>query len=96
MSVQFAWGAEVKDVSSIWVGTSPEFEMALYTLVCAAPLATSLLLWEGCAFLALLARYAERRYIASDETLCVVLQSEVSHQHALLVIVCTGARVHKV
>ena len=36
VSVQFAWGAEVKDVSSIWVGTSPEFEMALYTLVRAA------------------------------------------------------------
>lgn len=32
VSVQFAWGAEMKDVSSIWVGTSPEFEMALYTL----------------------------------------------------------------
>ncbi|KAK9836275.1 hypothetical protein WJX81_001454 [Elliptochloris bilobata] len=32
VSVQFAWGPEVKDVSSIWIGTSPEFEMALYTL----------------------------------------------------------------
>ena len=33
VSVQFSWGAEVKDVSSIWIGTSPEFELALYTLV---------------------------------------------------------------
>ena len=32
VSLQFAWGREKKDVSSIWIGTSPEFELALYTL----------------------------------------------------------------
>ena len=32
VTVQFAWGAEVKSVSSSLVGTSPEFEIALYTL----------------------------------------------------------------
>ena len=32
ISLQFAWGNERKDVSSIWLGTSPEFELALYTL----------------------------------------------------------------
>ena len=32
VSLQFAWGRERKDVSSIWIGTSPEFELALYTL----------------------------------------------------------------
>jgi poly(U)-specific endoribonuclease len=26
------WGPEKKDVSSIFIGTSPEFELALYTL----------------------------------------------------------------
>ena len=33
VSAHFSWGAEVKDVSSFWIGTSPEFELALYTLV---------------------------------------------------------------
>ncbi|KAK9823963.1 hypothetical protein WJX72_006687 [[Myrmecia] bisecta] len=32
ISIQFGWGAESKDVSSIWIGTSPEFELALYSL----------------------------------------------------------------
>lgn len=32
ISLQFSWGAEKKDVSSIFIGTSPEFELALYTL----------------------------------------------------------------
>ena len=32
VTVQFAWGDEVKSVSSSLVGTSPEFEIALYTL----------------------------------------------------------------
>eukprot|EP00884_Botryococcus_braunii_P016118 jgi/Botrbrau1/318/Bobra.0022s0280.1 len=32
ISVQFGWGGEVKAVSSMFVGCSPEFEMALYTL----------------------------------------------------------------
>ena len=31
-NVQFSWGHETKEVSSIFVGTSPEFELALYTL----------------------------------------------------------------
>lgn len=61
VSVQFAWGAEVKDVSSIWVGTSPEFELALYTLVRAPPLAASLLLWGHSAIRACLALHAWRR-----------------------------------
>ena len=30
--LQFSWGAEKKEVSSIWLGTSPEFEIALYTV----------------------------------------------------------------
>jgi len=32
ISLQFSWSAEKKEVSSIWIGTSPEFEIALYTL----------------------------------------------------------------
>ncbi|EIE27711.1 hypothetical protein COCSUDRAFT_45961 [Coccomyxa subellipsoidea C-169] len=32
MSLQFSWGPEKKEVSSIFIGTSPEFELALYTL----------------------------------------------------------------
>ena len=32
ISLQFDWGAERKEVSSIFIGTSPEFEIALYTL----------------------------------------------------------------
>lgn len=32
ISLQFAWGPEKKEVSSIFIGTSPEFELALYTL----------------------------------------------------------------
>ncbi len=32
ISLQFAWGPETKEVSSIFIGTSPEFELALYTL----------------------------------------------------------------
>ena len=32
ISLQFDWGRERKEVSSIFVGTSPEFELALYTL----------------------------------------------------------------
>ncbi len=32
VSLQFSWGGERKEVSSIWIGTSPEFELALYTL----------------------------------------------------------------
>ena len=32
ISVQFGWGGEIKDVSSLFIGTSPEFELALYTL----------------------------------------------------------------
>lgn len=32
ISLQFAWGPERKEVSSIFIGTSPEFELALYTL----------------------------------------------------------------
>jgi len=32
ITIQFSWGHEVKMVSSTFVGTSPEFEMALYTL----------------------------------------------------------------
>ena len=51
MSVQFAWGAEVKDVSSIWVGTSPEFELALYTLVGAAQFFTSLFRFKALPFM---------------------------------------------
>lgn len=32
LSLQFDWGRERKEVSSIFIGTSPEFEVALYTL----------------------------------------------------------------
>jgi len=32
ISLQFNWGTERKEVSSIFIGTSPEFELALYTL----------------------------------------------------------------
>ena len=32
VTIQFAWGDEVKPVSSSLIGTSPEFEMALYSL----------------------------------------------------------------
>ena len=32
LNVQFSWGHETKEVSSIFIGTSPEFELALYTL----------------------------------------------------------------
>ncbi len=31
-TVQFAWNGQLKPVSSMFVGTSPEFELALYTL----------------------------------------------------------------
>ena len=33
LSVQFKWNGEVKPVSGMFVGTSPEFEFALYTLL---------------------------------------------------------------
>lgn len=32
ISLQFSWGTEKKEVSSVFIGTSPEFELALYTL----------------------------------------------------------------
>jgi len=32
ITLQFSWGSEVKSVSSTLLGTSPEFEVALYTL----------------------------------------------------------------
>jgi len=32
LTLQFSWGQELKYLSSIFVGTSPEFEVALYTL----------------------------------------------------------------
>ena len=32
LTVQFTWNGQQKDVSSMFIGTSPEFEMALYTL----------------------------------------------------------------
>lgn len=32
LTIQFSWGDEVKSVSSTLIGTSPEFEIALYTL----------------------------------------------------------------
>ena len=31
LTVQFSWNGQQKDVSSMFIGTSPEFEMALYT-----------------------------------------------------------------
>ena len=33
LSIQFSWGSEEKDVSTMFVGTSPEAELALYTLL---------------------------------------------------------------
>lgn len=30
--MQFSWNGQLKDVSSMFIGTSPEFELALYTL----------------------------------------------------------------
>lgn len=30
--MNFKWGSEAKDVSSTFIGVSPEFEVALYTL----------------------------------------------------------------
>ena len=32
LTVQFSWNGQQKDISSMFIGTSPEFEMALYTL----------------------------------------------------------------
>ncbi len=32
LSVQFSWNGQLKDISSMFIGTSPEFEFALYTL----------------------------------------------------------------
>ena len=32
MTIQFAWGEEVKSVGTSFIGVSPEFEIALYTL----------------------------------------------------------------
>jgi len=32
ISIQFSWNGAVKNVSSSFIGTSPEFEIALYTL----------------------------------------------------------------
>lgn len=32
ISIQFSWHSDTKEVSSIFIGTSPEFELALYTL----------------------------------------------------------------
>lgn len=33
LPAQFEWNGELKDISSSFVGVSPEFEMALYTLL---------------------------------------------------------------
>jgi poly(U)-specific endoribonuclease len=32
LTVQFTWNGEVKPVTTLFIGTSPEFELALYTL----------------------------------------------------------------
>lgn len=32
LTVQFSWNGQQKDVSSMFIGSSPEFEMALYTV----------------------------------------------------------------
>lgn len=32
LTLQFSWGGQTKDVSSMFIGTSPEFELALYSL----------------------------------------------------------------
>ncbi|KAL3133426.1 hypothetical protein ABBQ38_007293 [Trebouxia sp. C0009 RCD-2024] len=32
LTVQFSWNGQQKDISSMFIGTSPEFEVALYTL----------------------------------------------------------------
>ena len=32
LSVQFSWNGQPKDISSMFIGTSPEFELALYSL----------------------------------------------------------------
>ncbi|XP_014671165.1 PREDICTED: poly(U)-specific endoribonuclease-like [Priapulus caudatus] len=34
ISIQFSWNDSVKPVGSSFIGTSPEFEVALYTVVC--------------------------------------------------------------
>ncbi|CAM9922645.1 unnamed protein product, partial [Phaeothamnion confervicola] len=33
VTIQFAWDGELKDVSSSLIGVSPEFEIALYSLL---------------------------------------------------------------
>ena len=33
LAIQLEWNGEVKPVSTMFIGVSPEFEMALYTLV---------------------------------------------------------------
>ncbi|CAN0354177.1 unnamed protein product, partial [Ectocarpus fasciculatus] len=33
VTVQFEWNGELKEISSSFVGVSPEFEIALYTLL---------------------------------------------------------------
>ncbi|XP_077863643.1 uridylate-specific endoribonuclease A-like [Saccoglossus kowalevskii] len=32
MSFQFNWNNYLKEISSMWIGRSPEFEMAMYTI----------------------------------------------------------------
>ena len=32
LNVQFTWNSQLKDISSMFIGTSPEFELALYSL----------------------------------------------------------------
>ena len=44
ISLQFDWGRERKEVSSIFIGTSPEFELALYTLCFVAGAEVTLML----------------------------------------------------